>query len=164
MNFFPENFSNEFNNFLLILNNLFPNDEILLNVKNENLELRIQKIQNLINSLSSTTNFNNLCKSKIKLFSHKETNTQTISESIFGKKLSLKKIFNNQSDDIKLKLWSNLQKLILYLLEEEQKKNPSNKLKERISKLYECTMQKNIKMDETKNSIKKLQLHRKPLF
>lgn len=156
MNLFPENFNNEFNVFLFNLNKICPTEEILVTVTNEPSDLKLRRIQNLINSLNSTTNFNNLSKSKIKVFSHKESINQTISESIFGKKLSLKKIFNNQPDEIKNKLWLNLQKMVLFILEEEYKTNPSKQLEERISKLNECTMLKTLKIDQTKKSIQQL--------
>ena len=156
MNLFPENFNNEFNVFLFNLNKIYPSEEILVTVTNESSDQKSRRIKNLIISLNAASNFNNLCKSKIKVFSHKESITQTISESIFGKKLSLKKIFNNQPDEIKNKLWINLQKMILFLLEEEYKTNPSKQLEERISKLNECTMIKSLKIDQTKKSIQQL--------
>lgn len=152
MNNFQENFDNEFTIFLNNLNKLYPNDEVLLYINNESIEQKIQRIQKMLNLLNNKNNFNNLCKSKIKLFSHKEKDTLAISESVFGKTLSLKKIFNNQSDEVKQMLWKNLQKLIFILLEEQNKITPSKDLEEKISKLEI----KFLKIDETKKSIQKL--------
>jgi hypothetical protein len=50
----------------------------------------------------------------------------------------------------------NLQKMILFLLEEEYKINPTKQLEERISRLNECTMLKTLKIDQTKKSIQQL--------
>jgi hypothetical protein len=86
-------------------------------------------------AINSTTNFNYLLNSKIKLFSHKNPDTLQISESLFGKKLSLKKIFNNQSEDTKNSLWNYIHNIILVINKINLETNDDNKIKENISKL-----------------------------
>jgi len=154
MNIFPENLSNEFKNFLLNLNNLFPNNEEIINVNNESVESKIMRIQNLLKTLNSSTNFNNFCKSKIKVFSHKKDDTQNISESIFGKKLPLKNIFNKQSDEIKEQLWTNLHKLLLIYLQEKVKTDSS--LNDKLTQIGGSMFTKNLNLDQTKKSLQNI--------
>lgn len=156
MSFYPENLSNEFNSFMIKLNEIFPNNETVLLVLNETPDQHIQRIQKLSTSLVSTTNFNTFCKSKIKVFSHKETDTHVISESVFGPQLSLKKIFNNQPDEIKDKLWVNLHKMLQIYLEQEYKTAPSKQLEERLAKLNECLVGNSLRLDQTKKSIQNI--------
>ncbi len=156
MSFYPENLSNEFNSFIVNLNEVFPNNEYILVLSNETAEQKIQRIQRLSKSLSATVNFNNFCKSKIKVFSHKENDTHIISESMFGSQLSLKKIFNNQSDDVKEKLWLNLHKMLKIYLEQEYQVSPNKQLDERLGKLKDCLINKVLKLDQTKKSIQNI--------
>lgn len=151
MSTFPENFKNEFDNFLTNLNSLFDNNDILTIVTNETIENKVSRIYKLHNSLNTTTNFNNFCKSKIKVFSHKDNDTMIISESVFGKNLSLKKIFNNQPDNVKDLLWTNLHKLLLFVIQNENSINPSKLFEDKINKLNENF--KNIKLNQTKKSL-----------
>ncbi len=155
MSFYPENLYNQFNNFIVILNELLPNNEIILSLSNET-EQKILRVQKLSKSLVSNANFNNFCKSKIKVFSHKENDTLLISESMFGSQLSLKKIFNNQPDDIKEKLWLNLHKLVLFYLEQEYVSSPNKQLEEKINKLNDCLINKVLKLDQAKKNIQSL--------
>ena len=145
MSTFPDNFKDEFDNFLTNLTNLFDNNDILTLVNNETIENKVLRIYKLHNSLNTTTNFNNFCKSKIKVFSHKDNDTMIISESVFGKNLSLKKIFNNQPDNVKDLLWTNLHKLLLYVIQNENSIHPSKLLEDKINKINESM--KNIKLD-----------------
>lgn len=156
MSFFPENLTSEFELFISNLLNLYPNEVILTNILNEPLDQKIDRIKCLNDSLNLSANFNNFCKSKIKVFSHKDNSTLKISESFFGKDFSLKKIFNNQPEEIKNKLWLNLHKLLLILLEEETKTHPSKQLEDKITKLRENILNKNLKIDQTKKSIQQL--------
>jgi len=82
--------------------------------------------------LSEDKYFELFMSNKIKLFSHKENETKTISESLFGEKLSLKKILNNQNDEIKIIIWTYLHTfyLLLQLSYDENKQN-----KDRIKQL-----------------------------
>lgn len=156
MNFFPENLTSEFELFISNLLILYPNEPTLTNILNETLEQKIERIKCLNNSLNLLTNFNNFCKSKIKVFSHKDNSTLKISESFFGKDFSLKKIFNNQPEEMKNKLWLNLHKLLLIILEEDIKLQPSKQLEDKINKIRETILNKNLKIDQTKKSIHQL--------
>ena len=125
----------EYKNLYNNLIHLFPNNELLDSIKNEGVEQYNIRINNLIKSLKNQVNFNSFAKSKIKVFSHKEADTTQISESLFGKTLTLKKIFNNQNDTIKNLLWDNLHKMVSYELEEQNKILQDKNIEERINKL-----------------------------
>ena len=79
---------------------------------------------------------------KIKVFSSKEENTLKLSNSLFGDKLLLKNIFNNQSEMNKLVLWDSL--LNLYLVIELNNQNRN----ERIEDLNDKFKQIKIKLSE----------------
>jgi hypothetical protein len=81
------------------------------------------------NKLLNDEHFNLFIESKTKLFSHSEEITKTISESLFGEKLSLKKIFHNRDESIRFVLWYYL--FIMNLMIEISKKE---KNEERIKK------------------------------
>jgi hypothetical protein len=74
-------------------------------------------------------------ESKIKLFSHKEENTKLVSEVLFGHEMSLKKVFNNKEDSVKVVLWSYLHLMVL-MIELAQKKKNKEKIK-KITKVVE---------------------------
>jgi hypothetical protein len=141
----------EYKNLYNNLIHLFPNNELLDNIKNEDVTQYNIRINNLIKSLKNQVNFNNFAKSKIKVFSHKEADTTQISESLFGKTLTLKKIFNNQNDTIKNLLWNNLHKMVLYELEEQNKTLQDKNIEERINKL-----KLNFKFKDPKQTFKSL--------
>lgn len=132
---YPINLYNEYSSFYNNLIHLFPNNEFLESIKNEDEKQYIIRINNLIKTLKSQVNFNNFAKSKIKVFSHKESETLFISESLFGKNLSLKKIFNNQDESIKDLLWNQLHRMVLYELQEQNKLVKDKNIDERIEKL-----------------------------
>lgn len=132
---YPTNFYNEYSSFYNNLIHLFPNNELLESIKNEDQTQYIVRINNLIKSLKSQVNFNSFAKSKIKVFSHKELDTTCVSESLFGKNLTLKKIFNNQNDTIKDLLWNQLHRMVLYELQEQNKTVKDKNIEERIEKL-----------------------------
>ena len=147
-----EIFSNEYSSFLNNIIHLFPDNEFLLSLNEESHETQYYRIKNLVDSLNTQVQFNNFVKSKIKTFSHKDNDTQSISLSIFGKKLSLKKIFNNQSEITKTLLWNHLHRLVFLVLEEENKDTTDNIILDRIDVL------KNIKNNKynPRNTIKSL--------
>jgi hypothetical protein len=127
-----------FNNLISHITQLFPDNKVLDKVNIESYELKFARVKKLNDSINTTTNFNYLLKNKIKLFSHKEKDTLKISESLFGSDLSLKKIFNNQEETIKLVLWKDIRNLLLAYNEELLKNDLTNKsLLEKISKLKE---------------------------
>lgn len=132
---YPTNFYNEYSSFYNNLIHLFPNNELLESIKNEDEKQYIIRINNLIKSLKSQVNFNNFAKSKIKVFSHKELDTTCVSESLFGKSLTLKKIFNNQNETVKELLWNQLHRMVLYELQEQNKTLKDKNIDEKIEKL-----------------------------
>ena len=71
-----DKFKNEYSNFLVFLGQQFPTMD-LESFQSEPFE-RVKRFNDL---MKSQTLFNFFLKSKIKLFSHKETNTLKISES-----------------------------------------------------------------------------------
>lgn len=162
MSLFLEKFNTEYSSFLNNLNHLFSNNEILQSVNNETDDAKYSRIKKLVNTFINQNDFNNFAKSKIKVFSHKEKNTIKISESVFGKDLSLKKIFNNQSDIIKDLLWKQLHRLVLCVLENENLTDTQSisriarlkeLLKESVSKLDpKETLHNLLKTDKLNNS------------
>ena len=74
-------------------------------------------------------------ESKIKLFSQKEDNTKLVSDALFGEEMSLKKVFNNKEDSVKVVLWSYLHLMVL-MIELAQKKKNKDKIK-KITKVVE---------------------------
>jgi hypothetical protein len=74
--------------------------------------------------------------SKIKVFSAKTVETHELSLSLFGEKLSLKHIFNNQPDDVKDNLWTLLFNMYIQL-EKHYNSHPDRiqVLKESIKKM-----------------------------
>ena len=65
--------------------------------------------------------------SKIKVFSSKDDNTNSLSMSLFGDHILLKNVFNNQSNENKYMLWDSLYNL--YHLLETNKQNREDRLK-----------------------------------
>jgi len=154
MNLYSESFTNEYSSLLNNLNHMYPNDEQLESISSETVEDQYKRIQKLTKSLANQTNFNNFIKSKIKTFSHKETSTLKISESLFGKNLTLKKIFNNQSDSVKIVLWKHLHKLVFCVLENDE--NPSANIIDRKKKLQENFEKEKEKVFNPKETIHNL--------
>jgi hypothetical protein len=111
----------------------------LKDIINEPSDKKIERIKRFNDSIKNNTHINFLCKHKIKLFSHKEKDTAKISESLFGSELSLKKIFNNQEETIKLVLWDDLKKLLItyneYLLTCDDIDDKKDQINDRIEKL-----------------------------
>jgi len=131
-----DNLIHQFSEFVSHLNQVFVNIHILEVVTNETNEQKFSRVKKLNDTIDTTTNFNYLLKNKIKLFSHKEKDTLKISESLFGSDLSLKKIFNNQEETVKLILWKDLQKIVLSYNEYLLLSNADDKLiNDKINKL-----------------------------
>jgi hypothetical protein len=128
----------KFLEFIIHIKEIVANKDILINIENISDNEKLEKIKNFNNSINSETNFNYLLKKKIKLFSHKNPDTLLISESLFGNKLSLKKIFNNQDDTVKLVIWKDLHELLFYYnkyLLENNLNDDKNNIEEKINKL-----------------------------
>jgi len=135
-----DNFNVKFENFLFYIKDLFSDNLLIDELLNESTEDRYIRASNLNNSINSITLFNYLLKCKIKLFSHKENDTLIVSESLFGSELSLKKIFNNQDDTIKNKLWDLLYNILLSYNEILLTNDTDNKsINDRINKLRNRT-------------------------
>ena len=131
-NFFNDKYLSEYNNFINQLKICFTGEttqiklEELINLSNEEKLINGEKF-----SISVTDEyFQDFIKMKIKVFSHKTPETQIISESLFGADFSLKNLLNNQPDEIKTIIWTNLHNL--YLLY-ELTKPPEEKNSERVS-------------------------------
>jgi hypothetical protein len=106
---------NNFNEFVNQLKIIFINNDIqqilndILQLSNEN------KINNgkLFVDLINNQFFDDFVKAKLKIFSHKNDKTLQLSESLFGSKLCIKYILNNQSEEIKKLIWTNLYNLYI---------------------------------------------------
>jgi hypothetical protein len=113
--FFKERFLVNYDNFLEQLKIIFTSDEtqiVLNNLVGLSTDSKIEHGINYANSIDDT-NFDYFVKNKIKVFSHKNPDTQKISESLFGSELCLKNLLNNQPDDVKEVIWVNLHTLLL---------------------------------------------------
>jgi hypothetical protein len=135
-NGFLTNYVDYFDKFLVQLKVTFSNSniqDILDEFKSYSNEQKIELGVSFNNSLNaSEIHFDSFVKSKIKVFSSKNEETNTISNSLFKSTLSLKDLLNNQSDEIKEIIWSYLH--IIYLIielskpVERQNKTNINKL------------------------------------
>jgi hypothetical protein len=106
---------NNFNEFVNQLKIIFINNDIQ-QILNDILQLSNEdKINNgkLFVSLIDDEFFDDFVKAKLKIFSHKNDKTLRISESLFGSKLCIKYILNNQSEEIKKLIWTNLYNLYI---------------------------------------------------
>jgi hypothetical protein len=106
---------NNFNEFVNQLKIIFINNDIQ-QILNDILQLSNEdKINNgkLFVELINDEFFDDFVKAKLKIFSHKNDNTLRISESLFGSKLCIKYILNNQSEEIKKLIWTNLYNLYI---------------------------------------------------
>lgn len=131
-------FFSNYSNFILHIKNIFPDNELFENLLNESNEEQLNRVKKFNDSLNTVTLFNYFLKNKIKLFSHKEKNTTLISESLFGSDITLKKIFNNQDESVKLLFWSDLKSLLLSYNKYILSIDPDNeKAQERIQNLEE---------------------------
>jgi hypothetical protein len=74
-----------------------------------------QRLNNFYHCLENNDLFTLFSSSKIKVFSAKTEETHKLSTSLFDTELSLKQIFNNQSDTIKNKLWELLFNMYIQL-------------------------------------------------
>jgi hypothetical protein len=115
-----------YNNFLSFLEFVFPYEETKesLNViKLFSDEEKINKSLNFVNSFNDE-NFLLFIKKKLKVFSHKNESTRNISESLFGSDFCLKNLLNNQPEEIKNNIWTNLHTVYMYA--EILKDEPNN--------------------------------------
>jgi len=75
--------------------------------------VKIACLLSFFNSLNDNKLFQLFCKSKIKVFSAKTDETHAISCSLFTEELTLKHVFNNQTDVIKNQFWDKLFRLYI---------------------------------------------------
>lgn len=157
--YYMETLISQYDSCLQNLVTLFPNNKQLhsevektLSFDNEKKIKSCQSFCSLINDSNLKNQFKNR---KVKLFSSKDKNRHDISTCLF-KNVSLKKVLNKESDDVKNKIWDNLhliyienelhtdtmdkhflEELVLLLNEDERnKKAPmnTNKMLEKLSK------------------------------
>ena len=132
---------------------LFTDEDYKLCISDLNKETKDKKWQRGLdfNKLLTDEHFNLFIESKTKLFSHSEDITKIISESLFGEKLSLKKIFHNREESIRFVLWYYL--FIMMLMIEISKKE---KNEERIKKLGDLIDSNIAEYEKSKEAAKKL--------
>jgi hypothetical protein len=132
---------------------LFIDEDCKLYISDLNKETKDKKWQRGLdfNKLLNDEHFDLFIESKTKLFSHSEEITKTISESLFGEKLSLKKIFHNRDESIRFVLWYYL--FIMNLMIEISKKE---KNEERIKKLGDLIDSNIAEYEKSKEAAKKL--------
>ena len=130
--------------------------EFIEKISSESTKLKVARVKKFDDAINTTTNFNYLLKKKIKLFSHKESDTKLISESLFGSELTLKKIFNNLEETIKLVLWDDLLNLLLIYNQFILLNNKNDvRVLERIEKIQNHIVEKK-NMSNTRQNITKL--------
>ena len=145
---FREQFIKNFNIFIEQLKVIFPNDDTMILLNNINDMSDTDKLNSgdRFNGMFNDETFDLFVKSKIKVFSHKEPKTKEISESLFGENFCLKNLLNNQPDDVKKVIWTNLH--TLYFMTELQK--PSDTINtERVSILSKLLNKKPEPENET---------------
>jgi len=83
---------------------------------------KLNSTLNFYTSLENPDLFLLFSKKKIKLFSSKKTETYEVSKSLFGEDMLLKRLFNNQKEIIKSKLWNSLFNLYISIETTKQKR------------------------------------------
>lgn len=132
--FFKKNSLDNFDKLLDQILVLFSEEkELVETIKNWDDETKLIHISNFHKSLKNEGLFTMFMTKKIKLFSSKKEETKAISKSLFGNNLSLKNVFNNQSDEIKKVLWNYLH--FIYLTYESIEKENEERIT-RIENLY----------------------------
>ena len=126
-NFYESQYLEVFNRFIEQLKVIFPSEEtkkLLLEIEEFPDHVKITRGQIFCSTIRDE-NFDLFLKNKIKVFSHKSKDTQAISESLFGENLSLKNLLNNQPDEVKKIIWTNLHTLCMLseLLKPEELKD-----------------------------------------
>jgi len=163
-NFYESQYLQIFNHFVEQLKVIFPSEEslnLLSEIESFSDQVKLTRGQ-VFSSTIRENNFELFLKSKIKVFSHKTEDTQAISESLFGEKLCLKNLLNNQPDDVKKIIWTNLHTLCMLceLLKPEELKDDERVMqlnriiyKEKVSSTEE-TQEKETKFnDDTKKKL-----------
>lgn len=95
-------------------------------LQNKNSDFILERSEIFYRSLEDKDLFNLFVSNKIKVFSSKSETTQLVSESLFGRDLLLKNVFNNRTEDQKLKLWDLM--LNFYKFIESNNDDRSNRI------------------------------------
>ncbi len=114
-NFYRDQYLKHHANFIDQLKIIFSSEEtnkILTTISQTSDETKLTRAK-LFSSSISGDNFDLFIKNKIKVFSHKSPDTQAISESLFGPELCIKNLLNNQPDEVKNVIWSDLHTLCM---------------------------------------------------
>jgi len=123
-NFFQDKYLSNYNNFVAQLKVIFSGDETQKTLNELACLSDEQKVVRGILFLDAITDehFVDFTKGKIKVLSHKSPQTQKISESLFGQDFCLKNLLNNQPEEVKTIIWTNLHNVLLSaeLLKSEQ--------------------------------------------
>jgi hypothetical protein len=140
-----ENCINIYNEFLESVQNLTSNDT---SSHKENIEARLNTFYQ---SLQNNDTFSIFSMTKIKVFSAKTVETHNVSISLFGEDLTLKQVFNNQTDVIKNQLWELL--LNMYIQLERINYNNTERITtlKDVLKKFRQTTSSNVKNDIFKN-------------
>lgn len=150
-NFCVKKFIEEYNLFLNQLSFLFKEDEdkeIIKGFINECDSDKLSRGKSFYDSLEIDYLYELFIKSKVRLFSTKDDNTSQVSISLFGEKLPLKKLLNNQNDSTKDIIWKYLH--LFYFLHESMNQNRPDRMS-KISKLLKNTSTSSSLSDDVKN-------------
>jgi hypothetical protein len=117
MNIFQDEFIKKFNAFISQLKLIFSSDDtqqILTTFETMPPEVILENGIKFNSLFDNDDIFDQFIKSKIKVFSHKEQKTKDISESLFGINMPIKNLLNNQPDDVKKVIWTDLHTLFFF--------------------------------------------------
>ena len=133
--YFEKTLMQKYTDFLTQITNLVDSDlhSYVNELKKEEKKNMINRITKLNESLEDENVFNLFRRTKIKLFSSKNEETNRVSESLFGEKLTLKYILNNKSQENKNIIWNYLH--LLYILRESMYENGNNNRIDTLSRL-----------------------------
>ncbi len=134
-NFCVKKFIEEYNLFLNQLSFLFKEEddkEIIKGFIDECESDKLSRGKSFYDSLETEYLYGLFIKSKVRLFSTKDDNTTQVSTSLFGEKLPIKKLLNNQVEATKDIIWKYLH--LFYFLFESMNQNRTDRMS-KISKL-----------------------------
>ena len=149
INRYLDEYGNFLNQLLELFNSIEEEKEYIQQLKDECDTDKISRGTLFYESIDDDELFELFCKSKIKVFSSKDNITNSISTSLFGEKLSIKKLLNNQLDQTKEVIWNYLH--LFYLLFESINKKRKSKI-DKLASLFDTSTQS----QETKKAINNL--------
>lgn len=113
--FFKFQYLKHYDDFTTQLKVIFPDHiNILDNILGYSEEIKVSNGLKFYDSIT-TEYFDSFLKAKVKVLSHKNPETQKISESLFGAEFCLKNLINNQPEEVKKIIWINLHTLYMIL-------------------------------------------------